>query len=160
MTMKITRALWTTPLLALLLAAACSDDDGPPPSSPEQTGQACVAPADCYPGVADPTALAGEVECLDRVESGYCTHQCETDADCCAIPGECDTPLPQVCAPFESTGLRMCFLSCEDDVLDEARLAGYDDFDNESGYCQRYAHPRFGCRSSGGGSENRKICVP
>ena len=27
-------------------------------------------------------------------------------------------------------------------------------------FCQREAHPDFICRSSGGGSNNRKVCVP
>jgi hypothetical protein len=142
------------------LTMACDDDEGPGRgSSPEQAGQACVSPADCYPEIEDRTALAGEIECLDRVDDGYCTHQCETDADCCAVPGECDTPLPQVCAPFESTGLMLCFLSCESDALDEAEAQGYE-FADEAAFCQRYAHPRFGCRSTGGGSENRRVCVP
>jgi hypothetical protein len=76
-----------------------------------------------------------------------------TDADCCAIPGECKTPHPQVCSPFESAGQKYCFLSCENAVVSQS---GYD----ESVYCSTYAHSAFGCRSSGGGSENRKVCVP
>ena len=68
--------------------------------------------ADCYPHV-DHAELAGAVECLDCVRAGYCTHLCETDDDCCAVEGECETDLKQVCAPFESTGRRMCLLSCE-----------------------------------------------
>src|SRR5215470_16072534 len=80
---------------------------------PENTGQGCAAPTDCYPGL-EAGALKGEVQCLDRVTGGYCTHVCETDADCCAVPGECKSGFKQVCSPFESTGLKMCFLSCED----------------------------------------------
>lgn len=147
-------------VVAAVALGGCDNDEGSSRGgSPEQAGEACVSPDDCYPDVADPTLLAGAVECLDRVQDGYCTHQCDTDADCCAVPGECDTPLPQVCAPFESTGLRMCFLSCEQDALDQAEAAGFE-FTDDAAFCQRYAHPRFGCRSTGGGSENRKVCVP
>jgi hypothetical protein len=124
--------------------------------SPEQTGKACMVATDCYPGV-DQAELSGAAQCLDRVRDGYCTHLCETDADCCAAEGECDTELKQVCAPFESTGLRMCFLSCEGTDLRAADGGGAVD-DQE--YCQREASADFICRSSGGGSANRKVCVP
>ena len=43
----------------------------------------------------------------------------------------------------------MCFISCEnDDVEGDA-----------DAFCQGY-HPDFICRSTGGGSANRKVCVP
>lgn len=45
----------------------------------------------------------------------------------------------------------MCFLSCEKDVL-----GGQE----ETAYCVEFANAAFGCRSSGGGTENRKVCVP
>ena len=37
------------------------------------------------------------------------------DADCCAVEGECDEEhdLDYVCGPFESTGEKYCFISCE-----------------------------------------------
>jgi hypothetical protein len=117
----------------------CHDDS-------ENTGHACQSVDQCYPGV-DQSTLLGAVVCMDRVEGGYCTHQCAADTDCCAVDGECDTGFPQVCAPFESTGERYCFLSCEG-VADEAT------------YCQEHANRAFGCRSTGGGSANRKVCVP
>lgn len=144
------------------LAGACSSDDeeaggsGGTGGRPDNTGAACETPADCYPGV-DQTTLAGEVRCLDRVDDGYCTHLCQDDADCCAVDGECPNGLAQVCSPFESTGLMMCFLSCEPGDLtppDGGTVA------DENEYCQRYASPDFICRSSGGGAANRKICVP
>lgn len=125
------------------LVASCGGDE-------EQAGQSCEAPTDCYPDI-DPADLQGEVQCLDKVTGGYCTHLCETDDDCCAVKGECATGHPQVCSPFESTGLRMCFLSCEKDVIGD---------EEETAYCQEFANDAFGCRSSGGGSENRKVCVP
>jgi hypothetical protein len=131
-------------------AFACGED-APPPGG-EQTGQSCTQPGQCFPTVPD-GGLRGAAVCLDRVMGGYCTHLCATDADCCAVPGECRTSYPQVCSPFESTGMKYCFLSCED-VPDDAGV-----IDTET-YCHTYAHAAFGCRSSGGGSENRKVCVP
>ncbi|MBX3201922.1 MAG: hypothetical protein KF894_27550 [Labilithrix sp.] len=155
-------------LVALGLAAACSGGESPAVSGtsdgggarPENTGRSCVAPADCYPGL-DAGTLRGEVQCLDRVPGGYCTHLCETDADCCAVSGECDSDLRQVCSPFESTGLKMCFLSCEGEDLRSALDAGADggELDGTT-YCTSYAASGFRCRSSGGGRENRKVCVP
>ena len=141
----------------LLIACLCGCGDDAPgdtgdagTGSPDQVGQACEAPADCYSGV-DQGELVGAVECLDRVQGGYCTHECTGDEDCCAVEGECLTPWPQVCSPFESTGQMLCFLSCESsDVGDE----------DEQAFCQREASPDFICRSSGGGPNNRKVCVP
>jgi hypothetical protein len=127
------------------LAVGCHEE--PPP---ENAGQPCEAPTDCYPDV-DHTELAGEVECLDRVEGGYCTHLCEVDEDCCAVPGECLAGYPQVCAPFENSNVKRCFLSCEADVIGDLE---------ENEYCRVNAFEDFSCRSTGGGSENRKICSP
>jgi hypothetical protein len=115
-------------------------------------------PDDCYPGL-DHDELAGAVLCLDRVRDGYCTHLCQTDADCCAAEGECDTELKQVCAPFESTGQRMCFLSCEGRDLRAAGGTSGGELDEQE-FCQREASADFICRSSGGGAANRKVCVP
>ncbi len=145
---------------AAFLIPGCGDDDddggtpaGTGGSRPEGTGAFCEAPSDCFPDVAE-GEIDGEILCLDRVEDGYCTHECEVDDDCCAAEGECEEGLHQVCSPFESTGERMCFVSCEPEDLD---AAGEDD---EGTYCQKRASPDFICRSSGGGSENRKVCVP
>lgn len=135
--------------LALTVGWACADDDHGDDTSPDMVGEACEVVDDCYDDV-DHADLAGEVQCLDRVPGGHCTHLCQSDADCCAIEGECETDLPQVCAPFESTGLMMCFLSCE----------GEDVGDDPDAFCHEHAHPDFGCRSTGGGSANRKVCVP
>lgn len=136
-------------MIGLLLSCAvsitaCNND-------PENTGLACEVPGDCYPDV-DPANLAGEIQCLaDRVDGGYCTHMCISDAECCAVDGECLTGIPQVCAPFESLDGMRCFLSCErEDIGDMDATA----------YCQEYAHPAFGCRSTGGGSDNRRVCLP
>lgn len=162
---------------AVLVFVACSSDPESNTSTTndagtrgsEQAGQACSAPADCYPSV-DGGRLKGEVQCLDRVSGGYCTHLCTTDADCCAVPGECKTGIKQVCAPFESTGQYMCFLSCEDadvqtGITANAPDGGYDGGATDAGtvadaYCQSYAAASASCRSTGGGKDNRKVCIP
>lgn len=128
-----------------ILIVGCSDDDGL-----DKVGQACDEAADCYPGV-DQEELSGEVVCLDQVDKGYCTHHCETDEDCCAVPGECnhEADLDVICSPFEATAERFCFISCE-----EVAEGDSDD------YCKTFAHPDFLCRSTGGGAANRRVCVP
>jgi hypothetical protein len=127
---------------------------------PENTGQSCTQPSDCYAGL-DAGSLKGAVQCLDRVTGGYCTHLCEKDEDCCAVSGECKSGFKQVCSPFESTGQKMCFLSCEATDI-RASDAGAPDGGtlDETTYCTTYATSEFACRSSGGGSGNRKVCVP
>jgi hypothetical protein len=130
--------------------------------TPEGTAEPCVTQADCYPDI-DPAQLAGAVTCLDRVEAGYCTHECTNDADCCAVDGVCDDRVKQVCAPFESTGVMLCFLSCSADDLEATGFTETDgDGQGDLGaqFCRARAHPEFGCRSTGGGSANRKVCVP
>ena len=131
--------------------------------SPEPTGSKCEAAADCYAGL-DTSELSGAAECIDKVEDGYCTHECEEDDDCCAVEGECRTGFKQVCAPFENTGKKYCFLSCEDADLVPA-AGGAPGAGGAAGveaneYCEREAHPRFICRSTGGGDENRQVCMP
>jgi hypothetical protein len=115
-------------------------------------GQSCTSANQCYVGL-DAAALSGEVTCLTKVTDGYCTHTCSVDADCCATPGECADGRPQLCAPFESTGQMYCFLSCESSLLADAGLS-------DNTYCSTYASPSFTCRSTGGGSQNRKVCTP
>jgi hypothetical protein len=136
-------------LLLALIVVACGSDD----PVIEQTSQPCKLAKECYPTL-DAAALRGEPVCLDRVPDGYCTHLCEQDSDCCAVPGECKTGHPQVCAPFESTGQKQCFLSCESEIVTEAKST------DANAYCALYANAAFGCRSTGGGSENRKVCMP
>lgn len=74
----------------------------------DNVAQSCTVPGQCYPNVAEGGSVNGTVVCLDRVPNGDCTHECQTDADCCAVPGECLTKAKQLCAPFESTGKTMC----------------------------------------------------
>jgi hypothetical protein len=120
----------------------------------EETGRSCESVDDCYRGI-DNEDLSGEVMCLDRVEDGYCTHQCETDDDCCAVEGECNDDFSQVCAPFENTDLMLCFLSCEDEDI-----AAVDSELDADAFCEENAGPAFICRSTGGGQGNRRVCVP
>jgi hypothetical protein len=69
--------------------------------------------------------------------------------------------LKQVCAPFESTGQKMCFLSCEADDVRAADAGAHDaGVSADTAYCTTYASAAFSCRSTGGGRENRKICAP
>jgi hypothetical protein len=152
-------------LWGLVLLVGCGDDDGGDatgsPSGtgggPPNTGATCEAPADCYADIAA-ADIQGEVMCLDRVRGGYCTHDCTADEDCCAAQGECEAGIAQVCSPFESTGETMCFLSCEEANLVPAQ--GQSGPVDEQEYCQRKAGRDFICRSSGGGTDNRKVCVP
>lgn len=129
------------------------DGDGDRPDD-GATGAVCEVPEDCFPDVPE-GELSGDAVCLDRVDEGYCTHECETDADCCAAEGECEEGVAQVCGPFESTGLMMCFLGCENEDVDaDPNAVDANDF------CQKNVSTDFICRSTGGGSENRQICVP
>jgi hypothetical protein len=114
------------------------------------TGSSCTSAPDCYQGV---TGLKGVVSCLTQVPNGYCTHACSSDSDCCSAANECSDAHahPEVCAPLENNGATNCFLSCENSVL-----MGMDG----DTYCQQFANPAFGCRSTGGGSANRKVCLP
>ena len=87
---KTVASLAGVAIVAVLVAAplpAC-DDGGGGGGSGENAGSSCAAPTDCYPNV-DGGALNGAVQCLTRVPGGYCTHLCQSDADCCAVPGEC-----------------------------------------------------------------------
>jgi hypothetical protein len=121
---------------------------------PEETGSVCEVDSECFPDIEE-GMLMGEALCLTRVHDGYCTHTCVEDTDCCAVPGECQTDLPQVCSPFESAPDKMCLLSCE-----AADIEGDPDAEDANAFCQRNASSDFICRSSGGGSENRKVCMP
>jgi hypothetical protein len=129
----------------------------------EPAGQTCTAAAQCYPAL-DGGGLAGEVTCLTKVSGGYCTHVCTQDSDCCATPGECLTGVTEVCSPLENQGAKYCFLSCEDADVQRALAANADAGVTAGGgtdaFCHTFAGTATGCRSSGGGSKNRKICLP
>lgn len=156
-------------VLGLILAgglaqfAGCGDSGssgttggGTGAGGPDQTGASCQTPSDCYPGV-DPMEIQGTVACLDELRDGYCTHSCTADTDCCAAEGECKAEIALVCSPFESMSGTNCFLSCEE--ADLVPAPGETEVTDQA-YCQREAGRDFICRSSGGGNQNRKICVP
>ena len=133
----------------LLVASGCGG------GASEQPGQGCAPTPDAPAGTCFSSlqqSLKGAAVCLTQISGGYCTHLCQTESDCCAVPGECRTSFPQVCAPFESTGQSYCFLSCEDSIVP----TGMD----STVFCQQNANAAFLCRSTGGGSQNRKVCVP
>ena len=161
-------AMLVVSIIALIPFSGCGGDGGTGaggggggnplgPDRPDDTGAACKAASDCYPGI-DTSKIPGDVDCLDRIPGGYCTQTCSKDTDCCAVAGECKAKIHDVCSPFESEKRTLCFLSCEhDDLFPPAGESGSVD---EQEFCQREAGRAFICRSSGGGSDNRKICVP
>src|SRR5262249_24423167 len=100
-------------------------------------------------------AIHGMVTCLTQYSGGYCTHTCQTDTDCCAASGECMTGFKQVCASFENQPTTYCLFSC--DVMDIA-AAPNGGVTDPTAFCQRWAGSTFSCRSSGGGTQNRKFC--
>jgi hypothetical protein len=142
------RILLAFTFIATASLIACSDKR-------EQAGTPCAVPADCYPMVADRTTIAGQVTCLTKYPGGYCTHTCTADTECCAVPGECTTGFKQVCSPFENQPQMYCFLSCEDADIQAAPNGGIID---PNAYCDRFAGPGLTCRSTGGGTGNRKFC--
>jgi hypothetical protein len=80
-------------------------------------------------------------ECVDKEGGGFCTWSCTEDAGC---DGDQDDDWDFVCSPFESNPGMYCFPACNED--------GEDDLDE--------CPPGYGCRSTGGGADNRKICFP
>lgn len=149
--MKVAMHHWIT--LALLTTCLGCGSDKPPPVV-THTGQSCSSVAQCYAGIDAQALHGGEPVCMSQFTNGYCTHHCASDADCCALNGECPVGIVEVCGPFESTGEMYCFLSCEDAAVSSVGMA------DANAYCARYANPDFLCRSTGGGSANRKVCVP
>src|SRR5687767_1286707 len=84
-------------LFHALSIAACDEDD----DDVSGVGSSCASADQCYLDLDE--EVAGAAVCLDRVEGGYCTHQCQSDSDCCSVEGECPNGKEQVCGPFEST---------------------------------------------------------
>ena len=149
---RVRNGLYAGVALVFSMLAACGSDDNNGPS-PTNTGQTCMTADQCYPGV-KAGELVGDAVCMDKVAGGYCTHLCTQDDDCCAAAGECAGARAEVCSPFESMADMYCLLSCEDDDLEKTALTDADV------YCHTYVGSAFGCRSSGGGANNRKVCMP
>ena len=95
----------------------------------------CAVADDCE--LPDDAPEDAELACLVSSDVGICSHTCDEDSDC----GD-----EELCSPFESEDEQYCFLSCEEipDDQTEEEVCG----DNAT------------CRSTGGGSDNRKICFP
>jgi hypothetical protein len=142
--------------LGLGVVGACSGGTTNVGSVGPQTGQACSMAAQCYAGV-DAATLHGQPTCLTQLQNGYCSHTCLSDSDCCAVAGECPLGFREVCASFESSGQMYCFLSCASSDIASASDGAATD---PSAYCQHFASASFTCRSTGGGSANRKFCGP
>jgi hypothetical protein len=103
---------------------------------------ACGGGADFYAPCTDADQCADVVpegataECVDGDAGGFCAWTCATDADCA---DDTDDDWDFVCAPFESADGNWCFPACgEDDACPDG----------------------YSCRSTGGGSENEKVCYP
>ena len=151
--MTTNRLVWS---FLLALAAACSGTSSGVTPPPVQTGQSCSQASQCF-ATLDGAALRGTATCLTQLQGGYCTHTCQSDADCCAVPGECPTGVEQVCAPFENMSATYCFLNCAASAIPAAADGGTLD---PTTFCQLWGNASFTCRSTGGGSANRKFCGP
>lgn len=99
--------------------------------------ESCEVADDCAEWVPD----SAEPVCLEKSGEGFCSWTCEADADCADDP---DEDFAYVCSSFESTEGLYCFPSCNEDG------------DSEVPVCP----DGYGCRSTGGGSDNRRICFP
>lgn len=143
--------LGSTTLMGLVVLLTCCGSNHSVAPQQTTTGLACASARQCYSEI-DAGLLYGDPVCMTEFPQGYCTHHCATDANCCSVAGECS--YPEVCGPFESTGENYCFLSCEEADLQKANTT------DSTLYCQTYANPAFICRSTGGGSLNRRVCVP
>lgn len=180
------RASWRSCAVAVLVAGglvvmACSGSSGAEVTGGasatdagvrgiDPAGQACTTPTQCYADLrsdgGDASVVVGSVTCLSKVTNGYCTHTCTQDADCCAVAGECRSGVKQVCSPLENQAEQYCFLSCEDDDMRRALAANADAGPaldagaSADEYCRVYAGGATSCRSTGGGSKNRKVCLP
>ncbi|MCB9762134.1 MAG: hypothetical protein H6739_20100 [Alphaproteobacteria bacterium] len=100
--------------------------------------ETCEVAEDCGEVVPeDATAV-----CIDKSGEGFCTWTCEADADCENL--DYDEDFARVCASFESEDDTYCFPACDEEAEDEEDVCP----------------PDFNCRSTGGGSENRRVCFP
>jgi len=137
---------------SIAVYAACGSDNPPPPA--ESTSQPCTVATDCYPGFESGALQGGGPVCITKVPGGYCTHICSSNQDCCAVPGECKTHYPQVCAPFENMSAMMyCFLSCEASDWADAGVT------DANAFCANFAGAGITCRATGGGAP-RMVCMP
>jgi len=116
--------------MLFVLGLLACGDNGPDIYEPCESADTCEVPE-------DQTA-----ECVNADGGdGFCTWACTTNSDC--NPPE-DYHWAFECAPFESSKGSHCFPAC----------GGSEDPDDPE------CPPHYGCRSTGGGSENEKICYP
>ena len=102
---------------------------------PEETAyNACQEPEDCE------VPEGAEAVCIEKNSEGFCSWSCMVDDDCAE---DTDEDFDYVCASFESETALYCFPSCQE-------------VDSGGEECP----PGYGCRSTGGGNDNRKICFP
>jgi hypothetical protein len=134
------------PVALAFVVVACSSKDEPAPAT--NTGLACTAANQCYAGL-EAGAIKGTPICLS-LQGGYCSHTCTVDSDCCAVEGECAKGIKEICSPLESNPAKYCFISCETADMP----AGSD----PNAFCGANATRGFTCRSTGGGTLNRKFC--
>ena len=97
----------------------------------------CEAADDCASVVPEDATAT----CVEKEGGGFCTWSCTADAEC---SGDQDDAFDFVCAPFESEPGMYCFPACAE---------GVEDPEDE-------CPDGYGCRSTGGGDDNRKICFP
>ena len=97
----------------------------------------CDEAADCGEIAPD----SAEPECVPKENWGFCTWSCTEDSHCSE---DGDEDYDFVCASFEEQTGKFCFPSCREEGTEEEEVCpdGYE------------------CRSTGGGSENRRVCFP
>lgn len=124
-----------TPYVLLFLhLLACNREKA---DSSTELYRACDVAEDCTDQPDDHSA-----ECLDKGGEGFCTWSCTSDADCALDDGD---PWTMVCASFESSEGTWCFPACQnDDAVDEDEICPGN----------------LGCRSTGGGTDNQRVCFP
>lgn len=100
---------------------------------------ACSTPAYDACDIADDCAFPEDAvaACVEKSDAlKFCAVTCDADVACDVV----DDAFDWVCAPFESSPESYCFPACAD----------------EGPECP----PGYGCRSTGGGADNEKICFP
>ena len=103
----------------------------------EVSYETCEVADDCEAWAPD----SAEPVCLEKSGGGFCSWECATDPDCADDP---DEDFAYVCSSFEDTEGLYCFPSCNEGE------------DSEAEVCP----DGFTCRSTGGGTDNRRICFP
>ncbi|MCB9741397.1 MAG: hypothetical protein H6741_29740 [Alphaproteobacteria bacterium] len=100
--------------------------------------ETCDVADDCSEVVPEDATAA----CVEKADSGFCSWECDVDDDCAT---DADEDFTRVCASFESSPELYCFPSCEESADSDGAEA-----------CPE----GFTCRSTGGGSDNRRVCFP